>query len=47
MVSVIPIEYEGFLNESIWPNSRKLTGTTTPDQTGHGFNGNEGIHHTP
>ena len=32
-----------WLNNSIWPRDGTLTGTITPDQSGRGINGNEGV----
>ena len=34
-------------NSSIWPTGRTLSGATTPDQSGLGSNGNEGILRIP
>ena len=46
ILSNIPIEYELFLNRSIWYTDETLTGTNTPCQSGPGSNGNEGILYT-
>ena len=34
-------------NSSIWLIDRTLSGTITPDQSGSGSNGNEGVLHIP
>ena len=41
MTSGIPIEYEWFLNRSIWHIDETLTGTTTSGKSGPGNNVNE------
>ena len=43
MLSCIPVNYEWFLNRSIWPIDGTLTGITTLGQSGPGSNGNEGV----
>ena len=35
------------LNSSIWSKDGNLIGTTTPSQSGHGSNDNEGALHIP
>ena len=45
MKSSISIEYKKFLNWSIWPIDRNLTGTTTLSQSGPGSNGKDGALH--
>ena len=37
------IEYEKLLNRSLWPIDQTLTDTTTPDQSKHASNNNEGV----
>ena len=44
LVSVICLHTVKLLNSSIWPINEILTGTTTPDQSGPGSNGNEWFH---
>ena len=36
-----PIKYKWYLNRTIWPIDGKLTGVTTPIQSGPGSNGNK------
>ena len=43
MVSSIPMLYQSFLNRSIWPLDRTLTGTPTPNLSGPGSNDNEEV----
>ena len=43
VVSSISIKYRQFLNRSIRPINRNLTGTTTPGQRGPGSNDNKGL----
>ena len=40
------IEYESFLNKSIWPIDGTLTGSTTSDPSGPGSNDIEGLFKT-
>ena len=40
-------KYRKWLTISIWPINGNLTGTTNPDQSGPGSNGNEGLLHIP
>ena len=58
MVSTIAMKYQQFSLTSVicwhtvnclnsWPINRPLTGTTTPDQSGTGSNGNERVLHIP
>ena len=35
------------LNSSVWTIDRTQSGTTTPDQSGTGSDGNEGVLHIP
>ena len=42
-----PIKYKWFINKSMTIINGILTGTITPDQSGPGSNGNEGVLHTP
>ena len=46
MASSILIKYKLFLNRSIWPIDKTLTGTTTVGESGTRSNGNEGVLHT-
>ena len=41
------IEYELFLNKSIWPNEWILTSPTNMDLSEPGSNSNDGVFHTP
>ena len=34
-------------NSSVWPIDKTLSDATTPDQSGHGSDGNEGVFHLP
>ena len=43
MASSIPIEYEYFLDRSIWPRDGTVKGTTSLVQSGPGNNVNEGV----
>ena len=47
MVSSIPILYQKFPKESIWPIDGTLTDTTSSDQSRPGKNTNEEVLHTP
>ena len=40
-------KFSKWLNISIWPIDKTQTGTTTPDQSWHGSNGNEVVLHIP
>ena len=46
MASSIPMKYKWFSKRSIRPIDGTLIGTTPPDQSGPGSNGNEGVIHT-
>ena len=47
MVSSIPIEYEYFLNRSIWPVDGTLKGSTNPGEGEPTSKSNEGVLHIP
>ena len=40
---MICLDIVKWLNRSIWPIDGSLTGTTTPDRSGLGSNGNKGV----
>ena len=46
-VLVFPIEYESFLNRSIYFKDGTLTDTTTPGQNGPESNNSKGLLHSP
>ena len=45
LTSIICLHTVKWLNSSIWPIDRIMSSATTPDQSGSGSNGNEGVLH--